>query len=205
MRNQTVGRSQIGAFSGPRFAAVMRINMSSSPAFAYSMYTSKYRFSLKIPVSHSSYSGADFPALAIFFHKLVVGKCGLRILVQKFHVGMRGSRIEMEIILLHVFAVIAFVPVKSKQAFLQYGIAPIPHRQRKTNSLLNVANSSDAVFTPSIRARPRMIVRKIFPRRSVRAVIFADSSPFPRAQIRTPALPVRFMLAPFFQSLVFDA
>ena len=41
LRNQSVGNKCNVAFSGPRFAIVRRIRMSSSEAFAYSAKTSK--------------------------------------------------------------------------------------------------------------------------------------------------------------------
>ncbi len=40
-RNQSVGRTWSDAASFPRFATVIRIRMSSGPAFAYSTKTSK--------------------------------------------------------------------------------------------------------------------------------------------------------------------
>src|SRR6516162_6653638 len=58
LRNQTVGSTWISASVGPRLAMLISTNMSVGEAFAYSTNTSKYRFSLNIPVSRSSYSGS---------------------------------------------------------------------------------------------------------------------------------------------------
>ena len=56
LRNQIVGSRVSGAGSGPRLATLILIRMSSTSALAYSTKTSKYRSSLKTPVSISSNS-----------------------------------------------------------------------------------------------------------------------------------------------------
>src|SRR3954451_4608218 len=57
-RNQSVGIRLNSAGRAPRFATVMRMQMSSTSAFAYSTNTSKYLLFANIPVSTSSYSGS---------------------------------------------------------------------------------------------------------------------------------------------------
>ncbi len=141
--------------------------------------------------------------LAIFFDELVVREGRLGIFVQVLHVGMRRRRIEVEVILLHVLAMIAFMARQPKQAFLQNMIAPIPKRQREANPLMAVANPPDAVLPPAIRARPCHVVRKIFPRGSARTVILANRSPLPLGEIRPPALPMLGSLVGFLQALFF--
>src|ERR1700722_3454759 len=98
---------------------------------------------------------------------------------------------------------IAFMPGQPEQAFLEKVIAPVPKRQRKTHALVAVADPADAVLSPAIRARPRMLVRKILPRRAVRTVILADRSPLPLGKIRPPAPPVLGALVGFLQALLF--
>ena len=116
---------------------------------------------------------------------------------------MRRRRIEVEVILLHVFAVIALIARQAEQALLQDRIAPVPKRQREAHALVPVADPADAVLAPAVGARARMIVRKIFPRRPVRAVILAHRSPLPLGKIRPPALPVLGALVRFVQALFF--
>src|SRR5882757_1666507 len=117
---------------------------------------------------------------------------------------MRRRRIQIKILLLHILPMIAFVPVQAKQPFLQNGVAPIPHRQTKTNHLMAIADAPNSVFAPSISSRTRMIVRKIFPRRAARAVVLAHRSPLPLGKIRPPALPILLAITRLFQSFVFD-
>src|SRR5437016_2748553 len=139
----------------------------------------------------------------VFLNQLLVGKSGLRILVQHAHVAVRGSRIEIEIALLHILAVIALIPGQAKQAFLEDGIAPVPERERETHHLMAVADSADAVFAPAIRARARMVVRDMFPRGAVPAVIFANRAPLALGKVRSPALPILLVRAPFFEPAIF--
>src|SRR4029078_11604773 len=55
LRNHNVGRGWRSAASGARFVAGIRTRMSSAEPLAYSTNTSKYRLSLKTPLSSSSY------------------------------------------------------------------------------------------------------------------------------------------------------
>src|SRR5439155_15223388 len=49
-------------------------------------------------------------ALPIFFHELAIGKRRLGILVQVFHIGVCRGGVEIEVVLLHIFAMIPFAP-----------------------------------------------------------------------------------------------
>src|SRR5260370_16951589 len=102
---------------------------------------------------------------------------------------MCWRRIEIEVLLLDVLAVIAFVPRQPKKPFLQNSIAPIPHRQAETNHLVPVAYTSDPVFAPPVCSRPRVIVREKLPRRAVGAVILPHLPPLPLPDIPPPPLP----------------
>src|SRR5207249_10466536 len=78
-----------------------------------------------------------------------------------------------------------------------------PERQRETRHLMAVADSADAVFAPAIRARARMVVRDMFPRGAVPAVIFANRAPLALGKVRSPALPILLVRAPFFEPAIF--
>jgi hypothetical protein len=101
---------------------------------------------MPLVTSHSCFSAA-----AIFFHELSVRESGLRIFVEKLHVGMRRRRIQIKVIFLHVFAVIAFASSQAEQAFLKNRIAPVPQSQLKANLLVPVADAAESVFPPPVR------------------------------------------------------
>src|SRR5207302_1983837 len=76
----------------------------------------------------------------------------------------------------HVFAVVAFVAVQAKQPFLKNGIAPVPECRRKTDALMIVRDSADAILAPAIGAGTRVIMGKIFPGCAVGAGILANGA-----------------------------
>src|SRR4029077_4881344 len=84
-------------------------------------------------------------------------------------------------------------------------ITPVPKRQGEANPLVTVADPADSVFSPAIRARSCVVVRKIFPGRPVRTVVFADRAPLPLAKIGSPALPVPGALVRSIQTLLFSS
>src|SRR5262249_8861269 len=115
----------------------------------------------------------------------------------------RRRGVEVEVVLLHVLAVIAFVARQAEEAFLQDWIASVPQREREAQLLPTIADAGEAVLVPAIRARSRVIVREIFPSVAVRAVVLADGAPRALAQIRAPALPVHLPRARVFESSFF--
>src|ERR1051325_8791723 len=50
-----------------------------------------------------------FTTPAVFFHQSGIRKFGLWILVEIFHVGVRGRTIDIKVVLFHILAMIAFV------------------------------------------------------------------------------------------------
>ena len=103
---------------------------------------------------------------------------------------MRGRAVEVEVVFLHVLAVIAFVAGQAEDPFFQDGIALVPQSQGETDRLLAVADAGQPVFIPAVGARTGLIVREIFPGVPIRAVVFADRAPRTFAEVRPPALPV---------------
>src|SRR5207253_10436762 len=69
-------------------------------------------------------------------HQVVVGIGRLRVLVERLHIGMGGRAIEVEVVLLHVLAVIALGVSESKQSLFQDGILLVPERQREAEAHL---------------------------------------------------------------------
>ena len=116
---------------------------------------------------------------------------------------MRGRGVEVKIAFLYVFAVIAFVTGEAKQPLLEYGIAAVPERRSKTDALMAIADSANAVFPPAVGAGTCVVMRKIFPGCALRAVILANCSPLALAQIGTPTPPLRFAQPHVLEPLIF--
>src|SRR5271157_1390933 len=71
-------------------------------------------------------------------HQVEIGKFLLRVFVQVLHVRVGGGTVEIEVVFLDVFAVVALIVCQAKQALLQDGVAAVPQRQRETKLLLIV-------------------------------------------------------------------
>src|SRR5260370_24226115 len=102
---------------------------------------------------------------------------------------MSGSVIQIEVIRLDVFSVIAFAVGEAEETLLQNRILAIPQSDGKTEELPVIADAGQAIFTPVIRSRSGLVVAEICPGVSIRAVVFANRSPLPLGQVRTPLSP----------------
>ena len=71
-------------------------------------------------------------ALRVLLEQLCVRKFVLRVLVQILHVRVRWRAIDVEVVLLHIFAVVALAVGEAEQALLQDRVTFVPQCQRKT-------------------------------------------------------------------------
>ena len=140
---------------------------------------------------------------AVGLDQVPVGKLALRVLVQILHVRVRRRAVDVEVVLLHVLAVVALAVGESEEALLQDRVALVPQRQRKAQPLLVVADSAETVLAPLVGAGARLVVREVIPRVAVFAVILADRAPLPLAQVGSPFLPGDLRLARLVQALLF--
>ncbi len=76
----------------------------------------------------------------------------MRIFVQILHVRVRRRRIEIEVILLHILAMVAFVARQAEHAFFEDGVALIPESKRKAKQLTAVGDAGDSVLVPAVSA-----------------------------------------------------
>src|SRR5262245_22275399 len=102
---------------------------------------------------------------------------------------MGRRRVEIEIILLDILAVVAFRVGQSEKPFLENRVLAIPQRQRKAQALVVVGKTRQTVLAPAIRAGARLIVAEVVPGIAVFAVVFAHGSPLALAQVGAPLPP----------------
>src|SRR5687767_12797143 len=102
---------------------------------------------------------------------------------------MRRRAVDVEVVLLHVLAVIALAVGQPEQPLLEDGVTSVPECERKAQALLVVGDAPEAVLAPSVRARARMLVREVVPGIAVVAVVLADGAPLSFAEVRPPFLP----------------
>ena len=110
----------------------------------------------------------------------------LRIFVEVAQQTVARRRVEIEVVLLHVFAAVALWAGQSESALFEEGVAAVPQREGEAQALLLVADAAEAVFAPAIGARARLIMREVAPCIAVRTVILAHGSPGAFGQIGAP-------------------
>jgi hypothetical protein len=125
----------------------------------------------------------------IRLHEIPVRELPLRILVEVLHVRVRGGRVEVEIVLLDVLAVIPLAVGEPEESLLQDGVALVPEGEGEAEALLVVGDPAEAILTPAIGAGAGLVVAEVVPRIAVLAVVLAHRAPLPLAQIGPPLLP----------------
>src|SRR5262245_66322426 len=113
----------------------------------------------------------------------------MRVLVEVLQIGMGRRRIEIEVVLLDVLAVVALAVRQAEEPFLEDRILAVPQRQGEAEQLPIVADPRESVLAPAIGARARVIVAEVVPRVAGLAVVFANGAPLAFAEIGPPLLP----------------
>ena len=116
---------------------------------------------------------------------------------------MRWRTVEVEVVLLHILAVIAFAVGQSEEPLLENRILAVPQGQGKAEVLLVIGNAGDAILAPAISTRTGMIVGEKVPGVAVLAVVLAHGAPLAFAQIGPPLSPRSLLLSSLAKSNVF--
>ena len=126
---------------------------------------------------------------AVRLHEVSIRELPLRILVEVRHVRVRGRRIEVEIVLLDVLAVVPLAVGEPEESLLQDGVALIPEGEGEAEALLVVRDPPETVLAPAIGAGAGLIVAEVVPRVAVLAVVLAHRAPLSLAQVGSPFFP----------------
>src|ERR1700761_155678 len=128
-------------------------------------------------------------APSVRLNQIDVGKRRLRILVQVLHVRVRRGAVEVEVVFFKVFAMVALAVRQTERTFFENGIFAIPQGHAETQQLLVIADPSKTILAPVIGARPGLVMSEVVPGISILAVIFANRTPLPLAQVGSPFSP----------------
>src|ERR1700730_6601677 len=107
---------------------------------------------------------------------------------------MRGCAVQIIVILLDIFPVVALFTGQAKEALLENGVATIPQCQGETDLLVVVADAAQTIFPPTKSPGARLVIRQIIPGCSIGAIVFPHRPPRPFAQIRPPLFPMHAAL-----------
>ena len=102
---------------------------------------------------------------------------------------MRRQVVEVEVVLLHVLAMVALRVGQAEEPLLQDRVPSVPQSDREAQDLLVVALSGQAVLAPPVRPGARLVVREVRPGVSVVAVVLPYRAPLALAQVRAPPTP----------------
>ncbi len=177
--------------------------MSSAPPLAYSTKTSKYRSVVEDAGVEQLVLELLAGPPAVGLHQVGVRKGRLRVLVEVLHVRVRRRAVEVEVVLLHVLAVVPLAVGQPEEPLLEDRVLPVPQGQREAEALLVVGDAGQPVLAPAVGARPGLVVREEVPRIAVLAVVLADRAPLPLAQVGAPRLPADLLLTRVIESDVF--
>src|SRR5208337_3566949 len=111
------------------------------------------------------------------------GICRLRILVQVLHVRVCRRAVEVEVVFLDVFAVVGLAVGQAVHPFLEDRVFAVPHGYAEAQELAKIADTGHAVFAPVIGARAGLVMSEVVPGVSVLAVVLANCTPLPLAQV----------------------
>ena len=117
---------------------------------------------------------------------------GLRVLVERLHPRVRGGRLQVEVALLYVFAVVALRAGQPEETLLQDPVASVPQSESEAESPLPIGDPEEAILAPPVRAAPRVVVREIVPAAAGFRVVLADGPPLALGEVGAPPLPVLF-------------
>src|SRR5205085_4262831 len=118
---------------------------------------------------HQLELGRQPAALAVLIYQPAVGEGGLGILVERLHIGVGGGAVEVKVVFLDVFTVVAFGAGQAEEALFENRVLLIPQAEREAQVLAAVANAQQAVFAPAEGAAAGLVVGEVIPGRAAGA------------------------------------
>ena len=142
-------------------------------------------------------------APTVCLYQISIGKGRLGVLVEILHVRVGRRAVEIEVVLLHVLAVVALAVGEAEEPLLEDRVLPVPQGEGEAELLLVVGDAGDAVLAPAVGARAGMVVGEEIPGVAAFAVVLAHGPPLPFAEIGSPLLPQDFPFPCLFESALF--
>src|SRR5689334_13011227 len=102
---------------------------------------------------------------------------------------MRRGAVKVEVVFLHILAVVALAVGEPEETFLENGILAVPEADCKAEDLFIIGDPRQSVFAPAVGTGTSLVVREVVPCVAVVAVVFADRAPLPFTQVRSPLFP----------------
>src|SRR5262249_43222304 len=100
-----------------------------------------------------------------------------------------------EVVLLDVLAVVPLAVRQTEEPLLEDGVLAVPQGDGEAQELVVVGDPGQAVLSPAIRPRARLIVAEVIPRVARIAVVLADGAPLAPRKMGPPFPPGPPLLA----------
>ena len=143
---------------------------------------------------HDLVLGLIFTPAGVFLPYFLVGKQILGILVEHFHVGMRGGTIQVIVHFLHVLAMVGLSVGKAKDSLFQHFVLMVPECERQADMLLAIRETANSLLAPAVGFGARHLVGNVVPGIAIPAVILPHGTPLPFRQIGAPFFPTFIIL-----------
>ena len=112
-------------------------------------------------------------------------------------------RVEVEVALLDVLAVVPFGAGQPEEALLEDRVLAVPQREREAEAAFAIGDAEQAVLAPAVGAASRVIVGEVVPAIARGRVVLAHGPPLALGEVRPPALPVLLALRVFEEAPAF--
>ena len=129
------------------------------------------------------------PPIPVGPHQVVVRVRLVGILVEVLHVRVGRRGVEVEVVLLHVLAVVALAVGQAEEPLLQDGVLAVPQGHAEAEQLPVVRDAREPVLTPPVGPRAGLVVAEVIPGVSGLAVVLAHRAPLALAEVGSPLLP----------------
>ena len=134
--------------------------------------------------------GHQFAPAPVAVDQFLVRVFGVRILVLVFGVAEGRGGIDIEVIFLHVLAMVPLAPAQAEEALLEDRILAVPKGERQVQDLIAVGNAGQAVLAPAVSLGAGHVVGEKVPSLAIGGVILADGPPGSLGKVRAPATPL---------------
>src|SRR5262245_6257390 len=102
-------------------------------------------------------------ASSVFLDQLRIGKGPLWIAVESLQVRPCWRAVQVEVHLLDILPVVAFVVGQPEEPLLEYRILLVPQRGGEAEEAMPIAQPEETVFAPAVRPTAGMVVGEIRP------------------------------------------
>ena len=149
LRNQTVG-SRCGSFGVRSYVDYLEVHEQGLRVrLGVGHFDDPVAVVIESPCVQQFVLGPRPRPSGVLALELLVRVCDLRVMITPAVPGVTWYGVQVPPVLLNIFAVVALLASKAEGSFLQDRVPPVPERETKAETLLDVAEARQTVLSPS--------------------------------------------------------